>query len=200
MLGGVKRSGAGAVAALLAPAWGLAADVPLPAFDCAGILGSQASHAALARHFGPRNVVFATVPAAEGTTAQATVLFRGDRERRAEIEWRDMARRRAPASVTVGEGSRWQTPEGIGVGARLEEVEAANGGPFILAGFGWDYAGTVYDWEGGRLARTGCRLILRFEPAAGMGEGLDGDRDFRSDSPAMRAARPVVREMLLLWD
>jgi hypothetical protein len=80
----------------------------------------------------------------------------------------------------------------------LAEVEALNGRPFKLYGFGFDYGGTTLDWNGGRLATQagGCTLHLRFT----MREGADadnagvyvGEQGFQSDDPAMRRAAPVV--------
>ncbi|MFG1373948.1 hypothetical protein V5F32_17360 [Xanthobacter oligotrophicus] len=173
----------------------------LPAFDCAGPFAGDASEAVLAARFGAGNVVFRTVPGPEGTTFKATVLFPRDPARRVEIAWKDEKRRRRPEHVSVAAASRWMTAEGLGVGSGLAAVEAANGRPFTMAGFGWDYGGTVTDWNGGRLARSGCRLLLRLEPTPGApADDVDGDRDFRSDAPAMRAAKPVIYEMMLMFE
>ena len=37
------------------------------------------------------------------------------------------------------------------LGTRLGRLTQLNGRPFTLSGFGWDYAGTVISWNGGRL-------------------------------------------------
>ncbi|MFG1346639.1 hypothetical protein V5F59_17240 [Xanthobacter autotrophicus DSM 431] len=159
------------------------------------------SHATLVRRFGTGNVVFRTVNAAEGERAKASIVFPGDPARRVEIIWLDEKRRRRPAQVSVSDPGAWRTPEGTGVGDSLKAVEAANGRPFVLYGFGWDYGGTVVDWEGGRLARTGCRLLLRLTPRPGPYAGeADGERAFRSDSAVMGAIDPVVYEMLLTFE
>jgi hypothetical protein len=177
------------------------ATAPLPPFACAGPLAPDASHAALEQAFGKANVVFKTVPGPEGTTARATVVFDRDPARRLEVQWHDEKRRRRPAFVTVREGALWRTPQGLGMGSSLAEAERANGGPFLIAGFDWDYAGTVTDWNGGALDGGPCRLILRFEPGAGGSGGADaqGDQDFPSDGAAMRAAKPVAYEMSLSY-
>lgn len=196
-----RRLSAGALlfAVGLAPASAAGPDAALPPFACAGPFAADAGEAGLVRRFGRSNVVFRTVPAPEGEMVKATVLFPRDRSRRVEIVWFDERKRRRPAEVLVYDPGPWRTPEGIGIGATLGEVEAANGKPFTLSGFGWDYGGSVLDWDGGRLARTGCRLLLRFEPAGTYGDDLDGDREFRSDQAQMRAARPVVYQMLLMY-
>ncbi|MEP9352874.1 hypothetical protein ABLE93_04660 [Xanthobacter sp. KR7-65] len=172
----------------------------LPAFDCAGPFGADSSEAALIRRFGRKHVVFRTVPAPEGEMVKATVLFPNDRARRVEITWLDERRRRRPAEVLIYNPGPWRAPEGIMIGATLAEVEAANGKPFTLSGFGWDYGGSVLDWDGGRLARPGCRFQLRFEPTAlADAVDVDGDREFRSDNANMRAVKPVVYQMLIAY-
>ncbi len=78
----------------------------------------------------------------------------------------------------------------------LAEIEALNGRPFKLYGFGFDYGGTTLDWNGGALATQagGCALTLRFT----MREGADnaavyvGEQSFMSDDEGMRKAAPVV--------
>lgn len=78
---------------------------------------------------------------------------------------------------------------------------AANGRAFVLSGFGWNDEGSTLDFEGGRLGRAACRLVLRFAPRGPLPEGvdLDGDREFRSDDPAMAAADPVICEMVIMY-
>ena len=78
----------------------------------------------------------------------------------------------------------------------LDQIEALNGRPFKLYGFGFDYGGTTLDWNGGALATQagGCTLTLRFT----MREGADnaavyvGEQSFMSDDDGMRKAAPVV--------
>lgn len=184
----------------LAPLPAAAGPDALPPFACTGPFAADTSEAALVRRFGRANVEFLTVPAAEGEMVKATVLFPKDRSRRVEIIWLDEKKRRRPGDVLVYNPGPWRTPDGIGVGATLAEVEAANGKAFALSGFGWDYGGSVLDWDGGKLAkRNGCRLLLRFEPTAAFDGDVDGDREFRSDNKDMQAAKPVVHQMLLSY-
>ncbi|MFG1189216.1 hypothetical protein [Xanthobacter flavus] len=189
------------LALALAPLPAAAGPDTLPPFACTGPFAPDTDEAALIRQFGRANVVFRTIPAAEGEMVKATVLFPEDRSRRVEIIWLDEKKRRRPGDVIVHDPGPWRTPEGIGIGATLAEVEKANGKPFTLSGFGWDYGGSVLDWDGGRFARTtaGCRLLLRFEPPGTYEGDVDGDREFRSDNKDMRAAKPVVYQMLLSY-
>jgi len=201
MLGRLTPAFAGLAILLAAGEASAARKPPPPPFDCAGPFTQKTSHAALARHFGARNVVFKTIPAPEGETVKATVVFQHDAARRVEIVWLDEARRRRPAQISVSSKGPWRTPEGLAVGSRLQAVEAANGKPFLLYGFGWDYGGTTIGWEDGKLQHRPCRLLLRFQPREGAyPEELEGERELRSDLEAMRTADPEVYEMILMWD
>ena len=105
----------------------------------------------------------------------------------------------APSSVSVsGEGSLWRGPHNIAIGDDIASVEAANGEPFQLWGFGWDYGGWVSDWNGGQLGENNCRVQVRFE-AVGDSATVNGDSAFASNLPAMRAAAPRVVEFGLMF-
>jgi hypothetical protein len=171
-------------------------------FDCIGPFGREARHNDVVAAFGQRNVALRSVDAGEGAKVDATVVHPNNKARRVEITWNDAQARRRPATITVRKGSAWRIANGIGVGTPLERVEAINGRPFMLAGFDWDYGGTVTDWQGGALAKRpgACRLMLRFEPRRRTNADVSGDRDFSSADKAMRAAAPAVYEMILSFD
>lgn len=160
---------------------------------------AHVSFDALASAYGADNLREETMPGPEGESYTATVLYPGDTARRLEIVWADDARN-APASVSVsGEGSLWRGPHNIAIGDDIARVEAANGGPFRLWGFGWDYGGWVSEWNGGQLGdQNNCRVRVRFE-AANDPVGVLGDSEFASDIAAMRAAAPTVREFGLMF-
>ncbi len=113
------------------------------------------------------------------------MIFPRDKARRIEVLWIDEKRRRNPSEIRTGVDSTWRTAHGIRRGMTLGEIEALNGRPFRLYGFGFDYGGTTLDWNGGALATQagGCTLTLRFT----MREGADnaavygGEQSFMSD-------------------
>lgn len=90
-------------------------------------------------------------------------------------------------------------------------MEAINGRPFQLTGFGWDYAGTVVSWEGGHMEAspaTRCRIMARFSPAASFGDHPDlsqaasqvlGSSSYSSEHPAMQLLNPTVYELLIVF-
>lgn len=186
-----------------------AAAQPLAPIACTGPFARNADEAALLRAFGKENVRRARIEVGEGEKQPGAIIFPGDIKRRIELIWQDGAKRRRPATIYIREGSG-QSVEGadgtrIAIGTPLPAVERANGGPFTILGFGWDYAGTATDWRGGKLASAsgGCRLLLRFHDTQGADdaalERVSGDSEFSSGDADIRAVKPVVGEILLSW-
>lgn len=177
--------------------------------SCDGPISRDVDEAALVAAFGARNVVSEDIYVGEGAFEPGTAIYPDDEARRIEILWHDPQQRRRPARVILHElsGTRFVLPGGevLLPGASLAEIEAANGRPFELSGFGWDYGGAVTDWRGGGLGALpgGCLLFARFmegpdaEPAALA--RVAGDIAFSSDDPAMRAARPLLSMLSFGW-
>ncbi len=168
--------------------------------SCTGPFARGMTHASLVKAFGANNVAVQSVGTGEGETEKASVIFPRIAARRIEVLWRDDRRRRNPAEIRIGVSSQWRNAQGIRRGMTLKEVEALNGRPFRLYGFGFDYGGTTLDWNGGALETQagGCSLILRFSMREGADNAGDNDgvygeeRSFMSDDAAMRKAAPVV--------
>jgi hypothetical protein len=168
-----------------------------------GPIASYTSEADLQRDYGDSVVVRARIELGEGETTPGTVLFPSDSTRRAEIIWRDTLKQKNPGRVVLrGKRSLWQATRGISLGTTLQELERLNGRPFTLAGFGWDYAGVIIDWEGGVLdsALVGIKLYLNPGPAqhqsAAYGQVL-GDRDYSSELPAVQQLNPQVTQIFV---
>jgi hypothetical protein len=186
----------------------LAQDPAPTVLDCTGPFARDVDERRLAQVFGAANVERADIPVGEGNTEPGTVLFAWDPARRIDILWHDSYAR--PNVVIIRNGSTWPVAvtgldKPIANGATLAEIEALNGKPFTLTGFGWDLGGYANGWDGGRLEKPvgGCNLSLRFDPASDApGDALDkvnGDVEFLSTDPAMRQTRPVVIEIELGW-
>ncbi|WP_395646661.1 hypothetical protein [Terricaulis sp.] len=172
----------------------VAAEAPLE-LTCAA--WTSVTGASLEQRFGAANVTEASLPGPEGETYMATVVYPNDPAKRVEIVWRDLEARAVPMSVTVGgDASDWIGARDLRLGAALAEVETANGRPFQLWGFGWDYGGYVSDWKGGALDDPACRVRVRFDPGNDAA-GANGDSAFMSDAPAVRAANAHVSEISL---
>jgi len=166
------------------------------------------TRADLATRFGDANLADGAIEVGEGMSEPGTIIFGGTRDRMHAF-WSQRGGTQFLTSVTVRtEGTAWSTVDGITIGTDLKAIEALNGGPFRLMGFGWDYSGTTMSWSGGRLAQrdTGrCRVRLRLRPApaADLQDALGqvtGLREFASRHPAMQALNPRVYEMWLELD
>lgn len=172
--------------------------------DCQTTFPPELTAAALERRFGAHQIGAGDIPAGEGRFDEVTVLFPASPEDRIEIVWRDKEARRSPGQMWVrGERSRWHTRTGLTVGTDLRSVEKLNRRPFRLAGFGWDYSGTVVSWQGGRLEApksSGCRLRAVFDGGgqdSAISRQVLGDRLFSSAHPAMQALNPRIERLWL---
>jgi hypothetical protein len=168
-----------------------------------GALNRYGSELDLARAYGARNLRDSSVTFGEGESFPGTLLYPDDPQRRLEIVWADPgAKRAARRAVLRGERSRWMLPRQISLGSSLADLERANGRPFRLSGFGWDYAGAVTSWGGGALDSLlqGVHLYLepRIEDRAGSAyRRLQGDREFDSGNADMQALGPRVYQILV---
>jgi hypothetical protein len=170
----------------------------LPDFGSA--ISSRTDWEALRRRFGAANVTDGEVPLGEGETEPGTILFGKDRRKRVEILWKYPKNTPAHAQV-YGEKSEWRTVRGITLGTTLKRLEELNGGPFKLAGFEWDYSGTVTSWEGGKLERDLESINLRLEPSRKASDEdvtqVAGESEFSSQHPIMQKLNPRVYFILV---
>jgi hypothetical protein len=176
---------------------------------CSGPFARDADETALIKAFGAANVQRARIEIGEGEKAAGAILFPKDKKRRLELIWRDGKKRKGPGTIYVRGGSAWAVAgpagERLAIGSALAAVEAANGKPFSILGFDWDYSGTANDWQGGKLAKAfgGCRLTIRFGyPKGADAKALDrlsGDQEFSSSNPDMRLVKPTAYEVMLSW-
>jgi hypothetical protein len=169
------------------------------AISCSSPVAPKDSAKSLTHRYG-KDAVIAELPGAEGEKYKGVALFPRARDQRIEISFAGNAMN-AVAGLSIrnaGKGSRWNIA-GVSIGSRIEDVQKANGRPFVVSGFGWDYGGFVTDWKGGALASLqpgGCRIMLRFDKEAGAPTSLLGDGvKISSDSAALRKWGPVVSEM-----
>ena len=176
--------------------------------DCESTFPPQLTVAAIENTYGTHQLGTGQIHTGEGRFDEVTILFPGSPADRVEIVWKDNERKREPAQVWIrGEQSRWRTPTGLTVGLDLQSVERLNRRPFLLAGFGFDYAGTETSWQDGRLAAPegsacGVRAVFAEPPnraphsrqVQGSGRGK-----FSSGHPAMQALNPRIEAIWLAY-
>jgi len=116
-----------------------------------GPITAKTSEADLIQVYGKANVQSKDIEVGEGFTEPGTVINPDDPSKTIQIIWKDQNRRQFPDSIRISseKKSLWRTTQGISIGTTLKELEMINGKPFSLAGYGWDYGGTVLSWEKG---------------------------------------------------
>lgn len=170
---------------------------------CEGVFGHQSSEALLIETFGAENVVTGMVPGAEGFESLATTIFPDDPEKIMQVGWWDEADRERLAHVQLSPSQ--VGPLGVHLGMTVAEVEALNGAPFLVGGFGWDYGGYA-NIESGALTDLpgGCYLSLRFAPTDGYSTDIDatailGDVQVPSHEPLLEQLDARVRVISLSY-
>jgi hypothetical protein len=147
----------------------------------------------------------------EGMLQAATLIYKGDPSQSLAISWDSKGPQAHPKQVFICHGlrrggCRWQTSGGIQFGTHLSDLEAMNGGPFTVSGFGFNYGGNVLSWDGGKLAKLDCggRVVLTLDgERSGAARyrvpmtpdevhAVRGDRPISSSTPAMRKLNPAV--------
>jgi len=149
----------------------------------------------LVQIYGADNLSDTDYPIGEGETVPGTIIFPGT-SREATVLWMPgQAGQKIDRVVLTGE--EWLLPDGIRHGDELEAVEAINGAPFMIYGFGWDYGGVGY-FKGGKLDR---KVQIWFRPSVEEGpdyQAVLGDSLFNSTDAAMRTVDPRVAEVAII--
>jgi hypothetical protein len=175
-------------ALLLLPAVLLSAPVLAEEIACEGAFGADSSEARLIETYGADNVRTGIVPGPEGTEMLATRVYPDDRKREIMFVWWDEEALQAPSYIELP--PKMSAPLGVRAGLTVPQVEALNGEPFTLNGFGWDYGGAA-GFQSGRLADIpgGCHIAVNFSPRL-YPEGVDvdsvmGDIEVSSANPVL---------------
>lgn len=171
----------------------------------AGDLTSRTSETQMIRRFGRRNVLRANVPIGQGEQEAGTIVFPRDPRQTIVILWKSQTQRVSPKHARVrGDDSVWIVGPGVRLGLSLHELEALNGGPFTLTGFGDAYEGTVLSWDRGALdlaLGASSRVAVRLAPSPTErpeAAAFVGRQEFRSH--AMRHVNPRVYEIAIDFD
>ena len=151
----------------------------------------------------PGDAVVGTISGPEGSEAHGVILYGSDPARRIEVTFWDDAMTKV-SDISLGSAAMaWTGPSGLHLGSGLADVEAANGKPFTLFGFGWDYGGFVNDLKGGKLAHLpgGCGMSVRLATPEGaqVPDSLSGEKPLSSDDAAVRALGAKVETMSIGW-
>jgi hypothetical protein len=156
--------------------------------------------------YGKDAVTYDTIWGAEGYFAMGTILKTEDGSH-IEVTWQDENKRQKIVSVTLVSDQdwyadsiyrgQWRSATGVQIGMPIEQLEKINGRAFTFSGFGWDYAGSVLDWQKGHLEGKGIAVQLSEGPAAvelspEESNQILGDVAVQSDNPLLKPFRPRV--------
>jgi len=170
-------------AALVLTSNGFAGAEPGPkelVLSCSGAFAQDSDIKRVTSVFGAENVKQEKVDGAEGESIEATVIFGDDAKRRVEILWWDEPNHSRPSTIRLaGDENAWSLG-GLHMGSPVKAVNDANGKPYKISGFDWDYGGLVQDWSGGKipaLAGGSCTVQIGFShdgelPGKLMGDGV----------------------------
>jgi len=173
-------------------------------------ISNRTAIADLRQRYGNTNVVSAPVAAPEGGSEPGTVIFPETPERRVEIRWADAAHTRMASFTTFEKKSAWRTPEGLGTGTPIAEVDLINGRSFLLRHFDYPGGGSVLSWTGGKLAKASegaCALVVRLAPGVTefskaelkLVEAIASTEDVSSDDRRIKPYKAAVATLGLAW-
>jgi len=171
-----------------------------------GIITASTTLEELQAKFGNDVSARDTVYIGEGYFEIGTILFKGT-PNELQILWKDTTNFKNPANLMIGRNAesnptqtQWNTNTGIKIGTTLKELEQINGKAFKFMGFGWDYGGSVANWNGGKLMEADgvsyftCVLGYNYEDQSlnPLADKLLGDSEFSSSQVEAQKLNPVI--------
>lgn len=163
-----------------------------------GVATSQDTLTSLRQRYGAENVKDGDVPGAEGEELDGWILYPNDPKRRVYIYLDDTGVHPSLLRILDGE-SEWQRSDGVRMGLTLTKLVALNGKPIQFSGFGWDYGGTISNWNGGTMEkRKGMGGLTLCPPDFPEDKYPDnypsGDAEFSSSNGLVVRYPPLVCE------
>lgn len=176
-----------------------------------GPITSLTSEKDLIRIYGRENITRDTI-FAEGLFTLATFLFPNTKNE-LKISWKDTINFAQPDWIHITKtNTDWKTDNNISIGTSLKELEKINEKHFTITGFGWDYGGTVVNWNGGKLEKNHTKptaidqqFIVRLSDL-GQEELLDseqselsGDKEILTSNKTLQKLNPGVQEIIIIF-
>lgn len=167
--------------------------------------------AELKTKFGNEHVSYDTIWGPEGMYLMGSYIDKGTFDE-VQIIWNDSLHRTGVASAmvrayydTTGNGNyifknKWNSAKGVQLGTTSDELEKLNGKVFNFSGFGWDYGGSITNWNGGKLDNSGIGIELtegdiNKKITETEYEQILGDQDVKSDHPVVKKVQPKVYKL-----
>lgn len=168
-----------------------------------GAITSQTTRADLVKMFGESKLKDDVVLEGEGTISVPVTKVNLGGDKYLTVVWEEDTRE---TLLYVRDfGSAWKTPEGIGVGTSLAELQAELG-DFKLTGLGWNYGGFI-NLETTTLSEYQGLLSLKLAPDeeaikqnTQQYEAVLSDRELSSTNPNWQLLKMKVSQMTVHFD
>lgn len=162
-----------------------------------GEIGRDSTYESLVKTYGEANVIKTKMYVGEGLEKEGVTVFPDDKTTMVEILWWDEDPARVQMIRIQGENSKWHTHQGVTLGTTVQELEKLNEKPFKLLGLGWDYGGSVTNWNGGALEGLHARVQAGADSNVGEDAFAEvmGDKEIESSNSVLQQINPTVFEI-----
>jgi len=144
--------------------------------------------------FGADKLKFVDLPGAEGETIPGAIAYKGT-DREVQVVFNPEGDEKEIIEVRIV-GKGWKFPDGLAKNMTVEQVEKANGKPYKVSGFDWDYGGYA-DFKGGKLDG---KVSVRFSHGSKeLDKSLIGDRSIPSTDKKLRDAKVTAAEISVIF-
>lgn len=172
-----------------------------------GYINKNATENELRRKYYSQSVKREKINVGENEWVVGTILF-PDSKNELQIIWNDTIDFKNPNRIYIrNKETQWRIDNNFTIGSSIKEVEKINGKDFFLLGFGWDYAGTVIDWNKGELDAVRDFLTVRFDGDSELKKMkvndshlLQGDKKIHSSNPTIQKLNPKIYEIIIHFD
>ena len=152
-----------------------------------GLITSTSNEGDIIFEYGKENVTRGEIGLGEGIMAEGTILFPNTENELFSIWKEDQPFKQIQSIRVRKEGTQWKTAEGITIGTSLEDLVKINGKDFKFAGFEWDFAGVVLDWDEGAIDKK-LRMYLEPTNEEAIYPDLLGETTFSTSLPRAKEA------------
>ncbi len=158
-----------------------------------GLIGAHTGIDELKRIFGEENIKDVRECDAECIDSIDVTKVYPNQANEITIIWKDSAYHREIGLIECfGDRPAWHSAEGIKIGSGLKDLLKANGNKISFYGFGWDYGGSVYSYNGGGLDKSAIGYRLNLNDTFEGDGGLYGDGGLDTDMPLVKKAMDKI--------
>lgn len=147
--------------------------------------------------FGKQNVKTSKIYMGEGFYEEGYLVFPNSANE-VDIVFDDSTSKKPILIRVKNELTDWHTNDGITIGTTLEDLVRINKAPISFLGFGWDYGGSVMDYNSGKISnklKLSLGLTLEHTPLE-----FIGSQELQSDALEKYAKQIKVSTINLAYE